>query len=160
MSFEISQEYPRAILSPLKLRSAAKDERQSAAHSRLQTPTSSPLWQASTHIFSGTGNREVNEAWPPGSYHKDPSAIPDDSKYNIPYKSACATNQQSVYKMYDQSTPEQITRSDMEITPKLVAKRYIPIQIAKNKENVTQEGVTLLMLPGMGVPKEVSLSNV
>lgn len=160
MSFTTSRKYQRAILRPLQLSSTVKCEQLQLSRPRSQSQICSSAWRATTHVFTGTGNREVHPAWSPLSFDQNPSAIPDDDKHNIPYDPKSTSCQQSLYHIYDRRDPEQTVEAGLVPAPSLVAKRYIPIYNAQNAGEFTQEKVTMLMLPGMGVPKEVRTSSI
>ncbi|KAF5570081.1 hypothetical protein FPANT_13819, partial [Fusarium pseudoanthophilum] len=115
-----------------------------------------PVWKTSIlpllfygpNVSEGTDNRDETAAWPPAKFNDDPSSIPNDEAYNIPYDPASKKAKSSVFELY--SDLEQTKRSDVP-PPKLVAKRYLPT----NQVNKPGPGVTLLTLTGMGVPKEM-----
>lgn len=156
MSFTISREYPRAILRPLHLVSTAGHEQPRTIHSSSLPEIPSLAWRATSHVFSGTKDRDAHPAWPPSSFEQDPESIPDDDKYNIHYDPESTTSRRSIYHMYDQSDSQKTSEIDLVPPPFLAAKRYIPIQNAQSADDFTRDKMTLLMLPGMGVPKEVS----
>lgn len=147
MSFTVTSNYSRPILRPLRI---AKVESSTVSHSAsVQQPSTSPLWRATTHTFPGTGNRETPRCWPPNRFTEDPANIPDDNKYDTPYDPASADSRAGAYHLYEaagQTTDEPVP------IPRIVAKRYIPTDNVK----ATGAGITLFMLTGMGVPKEVS----
>lgn len=147
MSYTVTSNYSRPILRPLRI---AKAESLTVSHSpSKQQPSTSPLWRATTHTFSGTGNHETPRCWPPSRFNEDPASIPNDNKYDTPYDPASADSKAGVYHLYEaagQTTDEPVP------IPRIVAKRYIPTDNVK----ATSAGITLLMLTGMGVPKEVS----
>jgi hypothetical protein len=159
MSFTASREYPRAILRPLHLSPDVKAEPIHISQARSQPEISSSAWRSTTHIFAGTENREVNTVWPPTSFEHDPSAIPVDDKYNIPYDPKSTSCKQSLYHIYGQRQFGQTAEAGLVPTPSLVAKRYIPTDNAQNAGRSTGESITLLMLPGMGAPKEVRITR-
>lgn len=161
MSFTASREYQRAILRPLQLSATVQSAQFPIAQTRFQSETSSAAWRATTHVFTGTEHREVNRAWPPSSFEQDPSAIPDDDKYNVPYDPQSTSGQQGLYHLYDPRDPEKTTEAGRVPPPSLVAKRYIPTyNDAQRARGSTRANLTLLMLPGMGVPKEVRRSHI
>ncbi|KAJ5322695.1 hypothetical protein N7452_010984 [Penicillium brevicompactum] len=155
MSFTISREYPRAILRPLQLVSTAGHEQPRTIKSPSLPETPSLAWRATSHVFSGTKDRDAHPAWPSSSFEQDPELIPDDDKYNIHYDPESTTSRRSIYHMYDQSDSQKTSEVDLVPPPLLAAKRYIPIQNAQSADDFTRDKMTLLMLPGMGVPKEM-----
>ncbi|KAF4442617.1 hypothetical protein FACUT_1929 [Fusarium acutatum] len=143
MSFDLSTTYERALLRPLDLPSTDTNATNEPANLSEESQ-----WRASTHIFRGTGDRDETVAWPPAKLNDDPSNIPNDETYNIPYSPASKKANDSNFKLY--SDLEQRKASNV-LPPKLVAKRYIPT----TQVNKSEQGVTLLTLTGMGVPKEM-----
>jgi pimeloyl-ACP methyl ester carboxylesterase len=99
-------------------------------------------------VFLGTDDRDETAAWPPAKFNDDPSNIPNDEAYNIPYDPTSKKASSSVFKLYSDS--EQSNTSTVP-PPKLIAKRYIPTKQVEKSE----QGITLLTLTGMGVPKEM-----
>ncbi|KAI1011528.1 hypothetical protein LB504_002217 [Fusarium proliferatum] len=143
MSFDLSTTYERALLRPLVLPSTDAN-----ATNELANLSEESQWRASTHIFWGTDDRDETAAWPPARFNDDPSNIPNDEAYNIPYDPASKKANSSEFKLFSDSV--QNNASDVP-PPKLVAKRYIPA----NQVNKSEQGITLLTLTGMGVPKEM-----
>ncbi|KAH7248629.1 Alpha/Beta hydrolase protein [Fusarium redolens] len=143
MSFNLSTTYDRALLRPLVL--PPKDPNATNEPANLCDESQ---WRASTHTFRGTDDRDETAAWPPAKFNDDPSNIPDDEAYNIPYHANSKKANDGIFKLYSDS--EQSKRSSVPL-PKLVAKRYIPA----NQANNSGQGITLLTLTGMGVPKEM-----
>lgn len=150
MSFELATSYTRPLLRPLIIPPAHAEQ----VSTPLHVGTQSQLWRCSTHIFNGTDDRDESAAWPPSKFRDDPASIPSDEAYNIPYDAA---NRQAgsaeAFKLYaDQRKNLKISKVP---PPRLVAKRYIPT----NKANCRGQGITLLTLTGMGVPKEANLTE-
>ncbi|KAG9504830.1 hypothetical protein J7337_004808 [Fusarium musae] len=143
MSFHLSTTYERALLRPLVLPPTDTN-----ATNEPATLSEESQWRASTHIFRGTDDRDETAAWPPAKFNDDPSNIPNDEAYNIPYDPASKKASSSVFKLYSDS--EQSKTSTVP-PPRLIAKRYIPTK----QVNKSEQGVTLLTLTGMGVPKEM-----
>ncbi|ENH63245.1 hypothetical protein FOC1_g10009140 [Fusarium oxysporum f. sp. cubense race 1] len=143
MSFDLSTTYERALLRPLVLPPIDP-----TATNESAGLSEGSKWRASTHIFRGTEDRDETDAWPPAKFNDDPSNIPNDEAYNIPYDTASKKANSSIFKLYSDSG--QSNKSNVP-PPKLVAKRYIPT----NQVNKSGQGVTLLTLTGMGVPKEM-----
>ncbi|KAF4948854.1 hypothetical protein FGADI_9344 [Fusarium gaditjirri] len=143
MSFNLSTTYERALLRSLIL---PPTETNTTSESANLSEVSQ--WRASTHVFRGTGDRDETAAWPPAKFNDDPSNIPNDEAYNIPYDPASKNASSSVFKLYSNSAQSQTSNVPL---PKLVAKRYIPT----NQVDKPGVGVTLLTLTGMGVPKEM-----
>ncbi|EXA48658.1 hypothetical protein NW756_010328 [Fusarium oxysporum] len=143
MSFDLSTTYERALLRPLVLPPIDP-----TATNESAGLSEGSKWRASTHIFRGTEDRDETDAWPPAKFNDDPSNIPNDEAYNIPYDTASKKANSSIFKLYSDSG--QSNKSNVP-PPRLVAKRYIPT----NQVNKSGQGVTLLTLTGMGVPKEM-----
>ncbi|KAF5613658.1 uncharacterized protein FTJAE_13868 [Fusarium tjaetaba] len=143
MSFDLSTAYKRALLRPLVLPLTDIN-----ATNEPATLSEEPQWRASTHIFLGIDDRDETAAWPPAKFNDDPSNIPNDEAYNIPYDPASKKASTSVFKLYSDS--EQRKTSTVQ-PPKLAAKRYFP----KKQAEKSEQGITLLTLTGMGVPKEM-----
>ncbi|KAJ5083646.1 Alpha/Beta hydrolase protein [Penicillium angulare] len=112
------------------------------------------FWRATTHTFSGTGNREIPKYWPPSQFEQDPSNIPDDKSYNTHYDPSTAANKEGVYHMYEDANSKERSAAEPVPIPRFVTKRYIPTHTI-GKEGSQGPGMTLLVLPGMGVPKEM-----
>lgn len=155
MSYLPIEQYSRPILRPISVASESLIN-----ESYRSSPTTSPLWKATTHTFTGTINREPSTAWPPDKFHLDPIAIPDDSAHNIPYdpKSAehASSNEDGVYQMYEHKVQQSLCHREQVPPPRIVVKRYIPIMQPMPVGNKSRSRITLLLLPGMGLPKEVS----
>ncbi|KLO93692.1 uncharacterized protein LW94_9449 [Fusarium fujikuroi] len=143
MSFDLSTTYERALLRPLVLPSTDINATNEPANLSEESQ-----WRASTHIFRGTDDRDETAAWPPAKFNDDPSNIPNDEAYNIPYDPASKKANSSEFKLYSESEKNKTSNVP---PPKLVAKRYIPT----NHVNKSEQGITLLTLTGMGVPKEM-----
>ncbi|EWG45012.1 hypothetical protein FVEG_05956 [Fusarium verticillioides 7600] len=143
MSFHLSTTYERALLRPLVLPPTDTNTTNEPA-----TLSEESQWRASTHVFLGTDDRDETAAWPPAKFNDDPSNIPNDEAYNIPYDPASKKASSSVFKLYSDS--EQSKASTVP-PPRLVAKRYIPTK----QVNKSEQGITLFTLTGMGVPKEM-----
>ncbi|PNP75774.1 hypothetical protein FNYG_10852 [Fusarium nygamai] len=143
MSFDLSTTYERALLRPLVLPPTDTN-----ATNELANLSEESQWRASTHIFRGTDDRDETAAWPPAKFNDDPSNIPNEEAYNIPYNPASKKANSSEFKLYSDS--EQSKTSNVP-PPNSVAKRYIPT----NQVNKSEQGITLLTLTGMGVPKEM-----
>lgn len=146
MSFEITRPYPRAILRPLQL---ARNPTPTLPDAKTNTEVSS-LWTATAHSFFGTKDRAIPRSWPPSRFGEDPSALPDDDKYNV-YGPATPTSQSGIYRMYKSQNKSQQAHEAVPV-PRLAAKRYIP---TSRTTDGAGPGVTLLLLPGMGLVKEV-----
>ncbi|KAG5809143.1 hypothetical protein H9Q74_006730 [Fusarium xylarioides] len=143
MSFDLSTTYERALLRPLVLPPTDTNPTNEPANLSEESQ-----WRASTHIFRGTDDRDETAARPPAKFNDDPPSIPNDEAYNIPYDPASKKGSSSVFNLY--SDPVKSKTSNVP-PPKLVAKRYIPT----TQVNKSEQGVTLLTLTGMGVPKEM-----
>lgn len=159
MSFLPAQPYSRAILQPISVPTAALGRE----HQLLQSSSTckATTWNGTVHSFLGAGNRVVSSIWPPEKFNQSPADIPDDSIYNKHYDadSARPNKEQGLFCMY-QSADEQATNRLTQIAPpRIVAKRYLPL--AQPELNVTgKPALTLLMLTGMGLPKEVNYANL
>ncbi|KAJ4243851.1 hypothetical protein NW762_014731 [Fusarium torreyae] len=148
MSFELVTSYERPLLRPLVLPASRSKEKPTTLIPDTQS-SRSQLWHASTHIFVGTDDRDESPAWPPAKFNDDPANIPNDEKYDIPYYSASAKSSSTGFQLYVNSEEEQKTSKVP--PPSLVAKRYVPTSTT----NGSGQGITLLTLTGMGVPKEM-----
>ncbi|OAQ78550.1 alpha/beta hydrolase family domain-containing protein [Purpureocillium lilacinum] len=146
MSFERVTTYKRSILRPLVVSSSSVGPKTTGVDSQLRLSRSQP-WQESTHIFIGTGDRDESDAWPPTKFSDDPTNIPDSDRHNIPYDIASAESRQQDFKLYSDRTQ----KGSNVLPPRIVVKRYIPTAKADNGE----QGITLLMLTGMGAVKEM-----
>jgi hypothetical protein len=166
MSFEAVRSYGRHILQPLGLFSS--DKKQSQSRTPLLPPTTSKLWQSSTHTFFGAAKRVSPASWPVTNFDQDANKIPFDTKYDKMYdpqtanvrQAASSTSQNAGsndadFWLYERETEKGGNETE-EIVPQpiLVVKRYIP---TTNKAK--GPGLTLFMLSGMGVPKEVSMRH-
>lgn len=166
MSFEAVRSYGRHILQPLGLFSS--DKKQSQPKTQLLPPTKSKLWQSSTHMFYGAANRVSPAAWPATRFHEDANKIPFDTKYDKLYDPQTANVRQTAssnnesngsndadFWLYEREAGKGGNETnDIVPQPILVVKRYIP---TTNKTK--GPGLTLFMLSGMGVPKEVSIKR-
>lgn len=165
MSFDAFRSYGRSILRPLGL----ADQKQISKPRSARLPqTTSPLWEATTHTFVGVRNRAASTAWPASRFSEDPNAIPNDAKHGIIYDPSTANvranndSPDAAFWLYERETDStgadgKSTDEDVVPPPLIVVKRYIPT--AKQEKKNDGPGLTLLMLPGMGVPKEVSKST-
>lgn len=150
MSFSADQVYNRHILRPLGL---PNDATTTTQHRELRRPTESKVWTSTVHTFLGAINRTSPAAWSSDRFHEDANKIPFDAKFDKHYDPKTALPKISdindtnfrLYDMKKESDDQNVPQ------PSLVVKRYIP---NARKHNVP--GLTLLILPGMGVPKEVS----
>ncbi|RBR02685.1 hypothetical protein FVER53263_21041 [Fusarium verticillioides] len=98
MSFHLSTTYEWALLRPLVLPPTDTNTTNEPA-----TLSEESQWRASTHIFRGTDDRDETAAWPPAKFNDDPSNIPNDEAYNIPYDPASKKASSSVFKLYSDS---------------------------------------------------------
>lgn len=158
MSFQPIQPYPRPILQPISVptqKSVALGPRHQLAH---PIPRSTgTAWTATIHSFLGNPRREVTLLWPPEKFDEDPARIADDPNYNKHYDATSArpSHEPGVYRMY-QSMDEQSPKGLADIAPpRLVVKRYLP-SLPPASKDTAKPALTLLMLPGMGLPKEVN----
>lgn len=158
MSFQPLQPYSRPILQPISVptqSSAAHRRRHQSAQpgSRL----TGLAWHATLHSFLGNHRREVTSLWPPEKFDEDPAKIADDPAYNKHYDATSARpcQQPGVYRMY-QSMDEHPPKGLADIAPpRIVVKRYLP-SISPTPNEIARPALTLLMLTGMGLPKEVN----
>jgi hypothetical protein len=120
MSFDLSTTYERALLRPLVLPPIDPTVTNESAGL-----SEGSKWRASTHIFRGTEDRDETDAWPPAKFNDDPSNIPNDEAYNIPYDTASKKANSSMFKLHSDSG--QSNKSNVP-PPKLVAKRNEPSQ--------------------------------
>ena len=154
MSFAIEREYPRAVLRPLII--ADSQTQTTLPHDR--PPSTSTAWHATVHTFAGTGDREVPRCWAPSRFTDDPSMIPDDDRFDILYDASSTgadedeSSRKTMYQLYRPIDSQKQTNETIVPIPQLVAKRYIPLS---RKDSQDATGLTLLILPGMGMPKEV-----
>ena len=147
MSFELETSYTRPLLRPLIVLPAHPEQ----VSTTLHVGTQSQPWRSSTHIFNGTDDRDESAAWPPSRFKDDPASIPSDEAYNLPYDAAnCQARSIEAFELYADHTKD--LKTSKVPPPRLVAKRYVPTE----KANCGRQGVTLLTLTGMGVPKEAS----
>lgn len=152
MSFELVTSYQRPILRSLVL--PAHDQSQSIRLPPISSFTSSHAWISSTHVFSGTGDRDESGAWPAAKFKDDPADIPDDNGHNVPYNAASAkASDGHKFTLYNDHS--KFTNVSSVSPPLLVAKRYAPTK----KATTGIQGITLLVLAGMGAPKEVSIAS-
>lgn len=156
MSFQIERKYDRHILSPITAPSPEANNTLQPA--LLKVPTTSPSWTGSIHRFCGTGTRAEPKSWPSSHFSESPVNIPDNDKFDTKYRpesGKVSATGDDVYRMYD--TVSRSTAAQMNSVPRptIVVKRYIPTR--QETLNMSgHPGVTLLMLPGMGLVKEVS----
>lgn len=108
-------------------------------------------------------DRDEHSAWPPTEFNKNPQSIPDDSAHNISYKQESAKHngpesKEGVYNMFSENGLETSGFQSNVPPPNIVVKRYTPVaNQAVQKATINQ--LTLLVLPGMIAPKEVSPFN-
>ena len=163
MSFDAVRNYARHILRPLGLldEGAPLPARRTPA----LPPSTSAAWHSSTHTFLGASNRSVPKSWPLERFDDDPAAIVEDRAHDIVYDpqsaevraAAGADSPDASFWLYERERKPAGARPEEVPAPWLVAKRYTPSQSGTSASQ--QPGVTLLLLPGMGVPKEVSRSS-
>lgn len=154
MSFEPVREYRNAILRPIAAPLNPPSTHCEFATYNLRPSPMSSAWTATTHTFVGTANRAVAACWPPENFNKDPKDIPDGPKYNVLLQSREATYKSTTYQMYDVDNEAHKTTSSDVPPPRITVKRYIPCKAPSASKQ--SAGMTLLMLPSMGIPKEVS----
>jgi hypothetical protein len=160
MSFDAVRNYARHILRPLGLLDEAAPL--PARRTPALPPSTSAAWQSSTHAFLGASNRSVPKSWPLERFDDDPAAIVEDRAHDIVYDpqsaelraAAGADSPDASFWLYERERKPAGARPEEVPAPWLVAKRYTPSQSGTSAAQ--QPGVTLLLLPGMGVPKEVS----
>lgn len=161
MSFLSSRPYKRSILEPIVVPSTPRGNEDRSGHLPSNEPNVAPLWTSTTHTFSGTGNRASTTSWPPSQFSQDPADISDDPKHYVDYDEEVAKGPVGggVYRMYGDADGSANGEGADVPAPRLVAKRYLPKQ--DNHSHVASKpALTLLMLPAMGVPKEVGYSLV
>lgn len=157
MSFLASRPYKRSILEPIVVPTSPRGNENSDGQLHRTQPNVTPLWTSTTHTFIGTGNRAPTTSWPPSKFSQDPADIPDDDIHNVYYDDENAKGPPGggVYRMYgDPDTLKDGEAADVP-APRLVAKRYLPKQDSPGRDT-SKPALTLLMLPCMSVPKEVS----
>ncbi|KAI8711176.1 hypothetical protein NCS52_01493200 [Fusarium sp. LHS14.1] len=147
MSFALVTSYTRPLLRPIVIPPTHSEQ----VSTTLRVGTPSQPWRSSTYIFNGTKDRSESAAWPPSKFGDDPAGIPSDEAYNIPYDAAKSqTGNAEAFELFAEQTKD--VKASKVPPPRLVAKRYVPTE----KANCHGQGVTLLTLTGMGVPKEAS----
>ncbi|KAL2670249.1 hypothetical protein Neosp_014716 [[Neocosmospora] mangrovei] len=147
MSFELVTSYSRPLLRSLVIPPTHPEQVSTALHGGIR----SQPWRSSTHFFNGTDDRDESAAWPPTKFGDGPAGIPSDEAYNIPYDAANSqTGNAEAFELFAEQTKD--VKASKVPPPRLVAKRYVPTE----KANCHGQGVTLLTLTGMGVPKEAS----
>jgi hypothetical protein len=157
MSFENERSYGRHILKPLSPPTSADILK--GQHEYLRQPsTTSGSWRSTTHYFVGTAHRAEPTSWPLKRFSDDPANIPDGD-YDVPYNPATAkakspNNKEDVFRLYQLDDPQD--NNDTVPCPRIVVKRYLPTTGSEAPQGVSK--ITLLLLPGMGLPKEVRLS--
>lgn len=157
MTFEPIRHYARHILRPLMPGTPYPIK---TDWEQLQPSSSSTKLQSTKHCFTGTGRRIIPASWSYDRFEEDPESIPDDAKYTSIYdpQTAISANS-SEYRLFasNEQPPTRQTSSGLECdqmyAPRIVVKRYIPNQTSL--ANKKQPGLTLVMLAGMGLPKEV-----
>lgn len=152
--FQTRREYGRNLLAPVKICECAPAVR--------ETPSSRPStlrgWKSSTHRFVGTEDRASSRAWPATKFQQDPGSIPDDATFNIPYNPETAVPKDagdpaSAWTVYaDENSAKNASNF---IPPWIVAKRFLP---ERPLQDLSKAAITLLMVPGVGAPKEVRAS--
>lgn len=159
MSFFASRPYKRSILEPIVVPSSPGENEDRSGNLPPNESNAAPLWTSTTHTFIGTGNRASIASWPPSQFSQDPADISDDPRHYSNYDDEVAKGPVGggVYRMYgDTDSPANGGRTDVP-APRLVAKRYLLKQDNPSRDP-SKPALTLLMLPGMGVPKEVGCS--
>lgn len=154
MSFSASRKYERAILEPINVPVCQSISDNGSLNNARAVPSDAPLWTSTTHTFSGTTNRTHQPCWPPAKFDQDPAGIPDIGKGKA--FRGHATAKEGVYHMYGETEP--LVAEDANVPPpRLVAKRYLPKQ-DRVRHDTSKPALTLMMLPGMSLPKEVNRS--
>ncbi|KAH8178472.1 alpha/beta hydrolase family protein [Sarocladium implicatum] len=154
MSFENERSYGRHILKPLSPPTSADILK--GQHEYLRQPsTTSGSWRSTTHYFVGTAHRAEPTSWPLKRFSDDPANIPDGD-YDVPYNPATAkakspNNKEDVFRLYQLDDPQD--NNDTVPCPRIVVKRYLPTTGSEAPQGVSK--ITLLLLPGMGLPKEI-----
>lgn len=147
MSFAACRRYPQHILAPI----AYSPNHDQIPERPLPTPPQLLAWESTAHYFVGTTNRVNPLSWPWSRFEEDPSKIPDDASFNIHYKTrdgACENDEYRVFEKISQS------RTTGEVLPSILVRRYIP-KSDGSSSTCARPRITLLMLAGMGLPKEV-----
>ncbi|TQV93643.1 alpha/beta hydrolase family domain-containing protein [Cordyceps javanica] len=155
MSFQVEREYGRHILSPIY--APSPEERNALQPALLKAPTTSPSWTGTVHRFCGTGARAEPEFWPSSRFGESPGNIPDNDKFDTKYRpesGKVTADKDGVYRMYASVSRSTAAQINSVPCPTIVVKRYIPTQQVPPAIS-GRPGVTLLMLPGMGLVKEV-----
>ncbi|KAJ5257103.1 hypothetical protein N7478_013207 [Penicillium angulare] len=152
MLFTIASEYSRPILRPIRPIEELTVCRY--FENRQQSQSTSSFWRTNTHTFSGTGNREIPRCWPPSQFEQDPSNILDVKNYKIHYDPLTAAKKEGVSHMYEDASSKAIFDTEPVPISRIITKRYIPTHIVRKRET-RGPGLTLLVLPEMGVPKEM-----
>lgn len=160
MSFSNVREYSRAILQPIAAPanpSTLPESSDQAAH--RPAPTTSSVWTATTHVFPGTLRRFASSSWPVEKFGQDPSDIADDKACNIEYDVTSARahpkgSEEGVYRLYGESNQTESKSLHTQV-PRIVVKRYTPTVDKSGSAETSKPKITLLLLPGMGLPKEV-----
>lgn len=161
MSFLPSQPYSRPLLQPISI-PAQPSAALRRGHQSVQSSSgsSTTAWNATVHSFLGNPNRETSSLWPPDKFDEDPAKIADDPIHNKHYDAASARpgEEPSVYRMY-QSMDEQSPKKLTEVAPpRIIVKRYLP-NLPLERNGTSKPALTLLMLTGMGLPKEVNVAT-
>ncbi len=157
MSFQVERRYGRHILSPIY--APSQEASNVLKPALLKASTTSPSWTATTHTFCGTGARAEPSFWPSGRFSESPENIPDNDEFDTKYKpesgKATATGD-GLYRMYDSDGCSTATETSSVPRPIIIVKRYVPTGQEPLNVSGSPLGITLLMLPGMGLVKEVS----
>ncbi|KAM0718765.1 hypothetical protein Q7P37_005836 [Cladosporium fusiforme] len=151
MSFSASRKYERAILEPINVPVCQSISDNGSLENARAVPSDAPVWTSTTHIFSGTTIRTHQPCWPPAKFDQDPAGIPDIGKGKA--FRGNATAKEGVYHMYGEIEPSVAEDANVP-PPRLVAKRYLPKQ-DRVRHDTSKPALTLMMLPGMSLPKEV-----
>lgn len=154
MSFSTSRKYGRSILDPINISACPPAFDNSKSRACESAPTAARSWTSTTHTFVGTLNRLSTSSWPPSKFDQDPAGIPRDAKperITLHSDTGDNTGENAVYRLYGDVESSSVHGPP---PPRLVAKRYLPKQSPDGRQKSTP-GLTLLMLPGMSLPKEV-----
>lgn len=153
MSYQSKRPYARSLLRPL----APQAQRSSFPKTGRSEESQSDLWTATTHVFVGTSERVEHPAWSPDQFDKSPAEIPDDSRWNTSYNPASAESRPgNVYHIFALKEGPKSTSTVHVPGPNIVVKRYLPNSGFKAGDHAAKFKSTLLVLPGMNAPKEVS----